>query len=91
MQRPSNLNRGRATEGRTTRVSPLRARFQTAALSLVKIPAVDLQLLCALCALCALCVLCAVGVIARIAAPPRQILRRKQWGQGSLICFFTAG
>lgn len=88
MQRPSNLNRGRASEGRTTRVSPLRARFQTAALSLVKIPAVDLPLLGAL---CALCVLCAVGVIARIAAPPRQILRRKQWGQGSLICFFTAG
>ncbi len=85
MQRPSNLNRGRATEGRTTRVSPLRARFQTAALSLVKIPAVDLPLLCALCALCT------VGVIARIAAPSRQILRRKQWGQGSLICFFTAG
>lgn len=68
MPRPPILNRGRTPEGRTTRVSPpLGAGFQPAALSLVKIPAVELPLLGALCALCALC---AVGVIARIAAPP---------------------
>lgn len=57
MQRPPILKRGRTPEGRTTRVSPLGAGFQTAALSLVKIPAVDLPLLGA------------VGIIARIAAP----------------------
>ena len=58
MPRPPILNRGRTPEGRTTRVSPpLGAGFQPAALSLVKIPAVDLPLLGA------------VGIIARIAAP----------------------
>jgi hypothetical protein len=57
MQRTPILNRGRTPEGRTTRLSRLGAGFQPAALSLVKIPAVDLPLLGA------------VGIIARIAAP----------------------
>ena len=75
MPRQQILNRGRALEGRTKRVSPKGAGFQPTALSLFKIPAVDLPLLGALCvvgALCALCALCAVGavgVIACIAAP----------------------
>ena len=62
MPRQPILNRGRPREGRTTRFSPRGAGLHAAALSLVRIPAVDFKLLGAVGAV-------AVGVIARIATP----------------------